>query len=57
MSALALISDADRTEGMRRLERDLASGDWHRRWGHLLERNELDLGYRVLVARPGDSGR
>jgi hypothetical protein len=56
-SALALIPDADRTEGMRRLERDLASGDWHRRWGHLLERNELDLGYRVLVARPGDSGR
>ena len=52
MSAIALIPDADRTEGMRRLEHDLANGDWHRRWGHLLERNELDLGYRVLIARP-----
>ncbi len=53
MSAIALIPDADRTEGMRRLEHDLASGDWQRRWGHLLDCNELDLGYRVLVARPG----
>jgi SAM-dependent methyltransferase len=52
MSAIALIPDADRAEGMRRLERDLASGDWHRRFGHLLDRSELDLGYRVLVARP-----
>lgn len=56
MSAIALIPDADRTEGMDRLEHDLANGDWHRRWGHLLDRNELDLGYRVLVARPGGSG-
>jgi SAM-dependent methyltransferase len=52
MSAIALIPDADRIEGMGRLERDLANGDWQRQWGHLLERNELDLGYRVLVARP-----
>jgi SAM-dependent methyltransferase len=52
MSAIALIPDADRAEGMRRLEHDLANGEWHRRWGHLLDRDELDLGYRVLVARP-----
>ena len=52
MSALALIPDADRADGMRRLRADLDSGEWHRRWGHLLDLDELDLGYRVLVARP-----
>ena len=52
MSALALIPDADREEGMRRLRADLDSGEWHRRWGHLLALEELDLGYRVVVAAP-----
>lgn len=51
MSALALIPDADREQGMRRLRADLASGEWHRRWGHLLALDELDLGYRVVTAR------
>lgn len=51
MSALALIPDADRADGMRRLRADLDSGEWDRRWGHLLALDELDLGYRVLVAR------
>ena len=36
---------------MRRLAADLGSGEWHRRWGRLLDLDELDLGYRVLVAR------
>ena len=51
MSALALIPDADRERGLRRLRADLDRGDWHRRWGHLLALDELDLGYRVVVAR------
>jgi hypothetical protein len=51
MSALALIPDRDRADGMRRLAADLDSGEWRRRWGHLLDLEELDLGYRVLVAR------
>jgi hypothetical protein len=50
MSALALIPDADRERGMRQLQADLASGEWHRRWGHLLTLDELDLGYRVVTA-------
>ena len=50
-SALALISEADRAAGMRRLRTDLASGKWERRWSGLLEVDELDLGYRVLIAR------
>jgi len=52
MSALALIPEADRADGMRRLQADLDSGEWDRRWGHLLALDELDLGYRVLVAQP-----
>jgi SAM-dependent methyltransferase len=51
MSALALIPDADREQGTRRLRADLDSGEWHRRWGHLLALDELDLGYRVVTAR------
>lgn len=51
MSALALIPDADREHGMRRLRADLDNGEWHHRWGHLLALDELDLGYRVVTAR------
>ncbi len=52
MSALALIPEADRADGIRRLRADLDSGEWNRRWGHLLALDELDLGYRVVAARP-----
>jgi SAM-dependent methyltransferase len=52
MSALALIPEADRASGMRRLRADLDTGEWNRRWGHLLALDELDLGYRVVAARP-----
>jgi SAM-dependent methyltransferase len=55
MSALALIGDADRANGMRHLRADLASGEWDRRWGHLRALSELDLGYRVVTARPSAS--
>ncbi len=51
MSALALIPDADRERGQRRLRADLDSGEWERRWDHLLGLDELDLGYRVVMAR------
>ena len=49
MSALALIPEADRAAGMRRLRADIDDGEWHRRWGHLLALEDLDLGYRVLI--------
>jgi SAM-dependent methyltransferase len=52
MSALSLIPDADRADGMRRLSADLASGEWDQRWGHLRGLTELDLGYRVVTAHP-----
>jgi hypothetical protein len=36
MSALALIPDADRADGMRRLRAEVESGEWEHRWSRLL---------------------
>ena len=33
-----------------RLRADLDSGAWERRYADVLERDELDLGFRVVVA-------
>ena len=49
--ALSLIPASDRTAGMARLSADLVSGRWRQRYGHLLALDELDLGYRIVVAR------
>ena len=38
--------------GVARLRRDLADGTWLRRHADLLERTELDLGYRLVASRP-----
>jgi SAM-dependent methyltransferase len=35
-----------------RLRNDVDSGAWRRRYGGLLSREELDVGYRLVVARP-----
>jgi len=35
------------------LERDLGSGEWDRRHGHLRELDELDVGLRLVVGTPG----
>jgi len=40
----------DPTPGLRRLEADLRSGEWQRRYGHLQELSELDPGYRLITA-------
>jgi SAM-dependent methyltransferase len=37
-------------EGLARLRRDLDDGTWARRYGHLLDRSEMDLGYRIVIA-------
>jgi SAM-dependent methyltransferase len=39
-------------DGLQRLAADLASGAWAARHGALLERQELDLGYRIVVLSP-----
>jgi hypothetical protein len=37
---------------MRRLADDIESGEWARRNADLLEREEMDYGYRLVVAGP-----
>ena len=51
VSSLRLISDEERETGMQRLSNDLDSGEWERRYRRLLNLDELDLGYRLVVAR------
>lgn len=48
MSNFAHLGDAARP-GLDRLAADLASGAWHARNVDVLDRDELDLGYRLLI--------
>jgi SAM-dependent methyltransferase len=50
MSSFAAIDERDLERGLRRLEGDLSSGDWRRRYGSVLTLDELDLGYRLVVS-------
>jgi SAM-dependent methyltransferase len=50
MSGFAGVPGVD--DGLRRLQRDLQSGEWQRRYGHLLNCRALDIGYRLVVAKP-----
>jgi hypothetical protein len=50
ISAFAGLPELD--AGLLRLEHDLRSGDWKRRYEGLLERDTLDMGYRLVIARP-----
>ena len=50
-SAISVFSMIGSLEsGLSRLRADLESGFWHRRYGHLLDRSQLDVGYRLVVA-------
>jgi SAM-dependent methyltransferase len=49
ISAFALMDPACVEEGLARLEADLESGAWQRRHAGLLELDELDAGYRLIV--------
>lgn len=48
MSSFHALGDV--SDKLVRLEADLNSGDWHRRHGDLLALDELDLGYRLVIA-------
>lgn len=50
ISNFALAADGDLAGGLARLEADLESGAWDRRYGHLRTLPELDLGHRLLIA-------
>jgi SAM-dependent methyltransferase len=48
MSGFASMPDA--TARLTRLQNDLQSGEWARRFGHLMDGDTLDIGYRLVVA-------
>jgi hypothetical protein len=50
MSSFWLSTQSEISDGLERLESDLAVGEWHRKWGHLLAHDSLDLGYRLIVS-------
>lgn len=50
ISTLARRSPEELAPGLARLDEDLRTGTWHERHADLLERDQLDLGYRLLVA-------
>jgi SAM-dependent methyltransferase len=50
ISLFARTRDEDLRPGLARLSEDLSSGRWHRRHAGLLDREALDVGYRLLVA-------
>ncbi len=50
ISCYAAMSPDERDGGLRRLATDIQSGAWEDRHRNLLELDELDLGYRLIVA-------
>ncbi len=38
------------TSGLQQLDRDLKTGEWRNRYGDILNRTEMDFGYRLIVA-------
>ena len=50
MSGFALAPRHSYEDGLARLAADLADGRWHREHSALMERETLDLGYRLIVA-------
>ena len=49
ISTFSKLSDIE--PGVEWLRADLDSGEWRRKYGELLKKTELDLGYRLIVAR------
>ena len=50
ISGFARLSQQETTEAVERLRSDLETGEWERRNGHLRRLEEIDLGYRLIVA-------
>jgi SAM-dependent methyltransferase len=50
ISTFAKMTPSAVEAGLERLRRDLEDGTWARRYGHLLDRSAIDLGYRIVVA-------
>jgi hypothetical protein len=47
ISTFARINNIE--EGLERLKADISTGLWHKRYGDLLQKTEMDYGYRVVT--------
>jgi SAM-dependent methyltransferase len=54
ISSLAVVPGDVLAPGLERLRADLATGAWHDRHADLLELDEIDLGYRLVVSDADD---
>jgi hypothetical protein len=52
ISGFAQLPSGALDEGLTRLAADLDDGRWDARFGHLRTQDNVDLGYRLLVAEP-----
>ena len=50
-AAISTFSKVDSAAGIARLQSDLEDGTWSNRYRALLSLSELDIGYRLVVAR------
>jgi SAM-dependent methyltransferase len=50
ISSFVRLGSEELADGLARLRDDLASGAWDRRHGALRERDQIDLGYRLVIA-------
>ena len=50
ISVFRMLPEDEVATAVARLRADLDSGAWERRYADVLERDELDLGFRVVVA-------
>jgi hypothetical protein len=53
ISVFRLLPPADVDCAVEQLRADLESGEWARRNGDILERESMDLGYRLVIAEYG----
>ena len=54
ISAIAMTDEAMVSAAVSRLDADLRSGQWNARYGHLLELDAVDMGYRIVIAGDGE---
>ncbi len=54
ISSFVELGDATLAPHLARLAADLESGEWRRRYAHLLELDEMDLAYRIVTASPSE---
>jgi SAM-dependent methyltransferase len=56
-ACISVFDTVDASDALERLRADLESGAWDERHGHVLEHDQLDLGYRLLIADGRSDGR